>query len=351
MIVRDEARCLARCLESVRGVADQIVVVDTGSTDQTVEIARSFGAEVHPFAWCDDFSAARNESLRHAKGAWVFNLDADEVFFPNTAKVLFSLIRRHPTCRAFRPLMVSDTSNSIQNARVFRREGVTFRYRIHEQPVFQGRIIESLPAPELKFWHDGHTEAVKEEKGKRERNLRIAKLDVETYPGDAHALMSYLWALMDIDPTSEDVVNVGHDVRTRFGMRDERSTFLLFRAHRARGEEAKAQAILQETFDAGLRHRYFMFEQAKYLAAHSRFAEALNLLDEALAVSPEADGNPEALTRVLMGLRGFALEGLLRFDESLAQYRQVLSLDPADRNAGAGLKRVEEKLRLLRTLS
>ena len=63
MIVRDEEENLANCLESVRGVFDEIVVVDTGSQDRTVEIARSFGARVFDFPWVDDFAAARNEAL------------------------------------------------------------------------------------------------------------------------------------------------------------------------------------------------------------------------------------------------------------------------------------------------
>jgi hypothetical protein len=77
MIVRDEEQNLADCLESVRAFADQIVVVDTGSTDATVEVALAHGAEVHHFDGCDDFAAARNESLRHARSRWILWLDAD----------------------------------------------------------------------------------------------------------------------------------------------------------------------------------------------------------------------------------------------------------------------------------
>lgn len=77
MIVKDEAEHLPRCLESCAGLFDEIVVVDTGSTDDTKEIAQSFGAKVFDFEWCDDFAAARNESLRHATGEWMMWLDAD----------------------------------------------------------------------------------------------------------------------------------------------------------------------------------------------------------------------------------------------------------------------------------
>ena len=93
LIVRNEEQTLGRCLDSVRGLANEIMVVDTGSTDGTREIAAAHGARVFHFPWCDDFAAARNESLRHATGQWVLWLDADEYFDqPNLEKVK-SLVR------------------------------------------------------------------------------------------------------------------------------------------------------------------------------------------------------------------------------------------------------------------
>ncbi|MBV8129996.1 MAG: glycosyltransferase [Planctomycetaceae bacterium] len=82
MIVKDKQDNLPHCLESVRGLFDETVVVDTGSTDRTVGIARSFGANVFDFAWIDDFAAARNEALAHATGDYAFWLDADDVVDP-----------------------------------------------------------------------------------------------------------------------------------------------------------------------------------------------------------------------------------------------------------------------------
>jgi glycosyltransferase involved in cell wall biosynthesis len=79
MIVKDEEACLARCLDSVRDVVNEIVIVDTGSHDNTVSIAQSYGAKIFYHAWDDNFSAARNVSLDQATGEWIFILDADEV--------------------------------------------------------------------------------------------------------------------------------------------------------------------------------------------------------------------------------------------------------------------------------
>ena len=82
MIVKNEEATLAHSLESVRPLVDEMVIVDTGSTDATIDIAKGFGANIHHFKWRDDFAAARNESLKHCKGEWALILDADEAIDP-----------------------------------------------------------------------------------------------------------------------------------------------------------------------------------------------------------------------------------------------------------------------------
>jgi glycosyltransferase involved in cell wall biosynthesis len=82
MIVKNEEECLARCLGSVRSLADEMIVVDTGSADRTKDIARVFGAKVYDFEWTESFAEARNYSLSKASGDWIFALDADEVVSP-----------------------------------------------------------------------------------------------------------------------------------------------------------------------------------------------------------------------------------------------------------------------------
>ena len=92
MIVRDEEENLPHGLESVRDVFDEIVVVDTGSTDRTFEIARSFGARAFDFVWVDSFSADRNEALSHTTGYYAFWLDSDDVVEPPEKEKLLALL-------------------------------------------------------------------------------------------------------------------------------------------------------------------------------------------------------------------------------------------------------------------
>jgi tetratricopeptide (TPR) repeat protein len=93
-IVKNEEASLPQCLSSVKDVVDEMVVLDTGSTDRTAEVAKSFGARVEFFEWCNDFSAARNYALQFVRGQWVLVLDADEVLVPEIVPHLREAMQR-----------------------------------------------------------------------------------------------------------------------------------------------------------------------------------------------------------------------------------------------------------------
>jgi glycosyltransferase involved in cell wall biosynthesis len=94
MIVKNEAATLPKCLNSVRKVVDEMVVLDTGSIDRTPNIAQQLGAKVHHFKWCNDFSAARNAALKYVTGDWILVLDADETLTPAIVPQLREAIAR-----------------------------------------------------------------------------------------------------------------------------------------------------------------------------------------------------------------------------------------------------------------
>jgi glycosyltransferase involved in cell wall biosynthesis len=135
LITKNEERFLGRCLASIRELAHQIVVVDTGSTDRTVEIAREHGAEVSSFEWCDDFSAARNAALARATGDWILALDADEELPADQHGNLLKLMGE-TSAMAFR-LPMMDAGREEEGVsylpRLFRNApGLFFAGRIHE---------------------------------------------------------------------------------------------------------------------------------------------------------------------------------------------------------------------------
>ena len=96
MIVKNEEKDIARCLSSVKPIVDEMVVIDTGSSDSTKDIAKAFGAKVYDFDWGDDFAEARNYSISMAEGDWIFVMDADEAISPNDYNYFRQIVGQRP---------------------------------------------------------------------------------------------------------------------------------------------------------------------------------------------------------------------------------------------------------------
>jgi tetratricopeptide (TPR) repeat protein len=200
LIVRNEAVILARCLDAVRGVADEIVVYDTGSTDGTIALARAHGARVVEGQWHDDFALARNAALAACRGTWVLHVDADDVL-TGDGGALRRLLRHAATdVDAFlieiENLVDDGTGRSYTNraCRVFRRDRGRWQGRIHEQVVASrpARALRTSPAAlPVRLLHSGYLGGEMERQDKVARNVRIAEAALaETAAGpDAELLL------------------------------------------------------------------------------------------------------------------------------------------------------------------
>jgi tetratricopeptide (TPR) repeat protein len=192
MIVKNEEANLAACLGPVRGLVDEIVVVDTGSVDCTREIASEFGARLFDFPWCDDFSAARNESLRHARGDWVFWLDADDRLDEANGKKLELLLGALAEPAAYYMTVLGDESQKypgIPHLRLFKLgPDVRWQYRVHEQ-IVPSLLRRGYPLCEtdVVIRHTGYR-SVEIMRQKWERNLRLLLMDIAEYPNDSPTL-------------------------------------------------------------------------------------------------------------------------------------------------------------------
>ena len=196
LIAKNEAKNLPRCLESVRGVADEVVVVDTGSTDDTVAVAERLGARVAHFAWCDDFAAARNEAIRHARGQWILMLDADELLTREARSKLRGLLQ-DDRFQAFlinirSPLKDTRGQAAVINAwpRLFRnRPEIRYEGRVHEQlsPSI-ARLGGAVAATDLVIEHRGYHQDFTDQKAKQARNLALLRAQLAETPDDAMTL-------------------------------------------------------------------------------------------------------------------------------------------------------------------
>jgi tetratricopeptide (TPR) repeat protein len=187
MIVKDEEEMLPRCLAAARPAVDEIVVVDTGSTDRTVEIAESFGARVLHHEWNGSFSDARNVSLDAATGDWVIYLDADEVLVEEDAAGLHALTGR--VWREAFALVETNYTGDIEDGtamthnalRMFRnRPEYRFKGRLHEQMAYAlpGYLSERIEYTQLRIEHYGYLGVVRDSKDKSRRNLELLQQQV-----------------------------------------------------------------------------------------------------------------------------------------------------------------------------
>ncbi|MEI7742751.1 MAG: glycosyltransferase [Chloroflexota bacterium] len=193
MIARDEERVLGECLRSVRPWVDEIVLVDTGSTDRTVEIAREHGAKVHHFPWIDDFAAARNASIEHATGEWILWMDADDTIPEECGKRLHDVVFQTEErttgfiLQVHFPAAPGDPAMTVvDHVKLFRNlPELRFTGRIHEQILGSiNRMGGRVERTDLHVVHSGYDHSPEGQKTKRERDLRILALEQREHPDD-----------------------------------------------------------------------------------------------------------------------------------------------------------------------
>ncbi|MBK8801467.1 MAG: glycosyltransferase family 2 protein [Fibrobacteres bacterium] len=193
LIARDEQDNLPRCLRSLVGVVDGICLVDTGSTDSTLAIARSFGAQVQSIPWEDDFAKARNASLEIADGDWVLQVDADEELDPRCAMDLRAALSSDEWCHLVEVELRDGTAQSgkVLLPRLFRlHPRIRYRRALHESVL---ESLEELGAPppgasRIRLIHHGYTPESVASRSKHERNLRILRKVRESGEADAYDL-------------------------------------------------------------------------------------------------------------------------------------------------------------------
>lgn len=207
MMMKNEAHNLRRCLDSIKWV-DEICIVDTGSTDDSIEIAREYGAKIMESPWRDDFSFHRNQSASLASGDWLLLIDCDEQLFmddPRRFKIFLSSLGDDINAVAIqmRDIITGREPMIFNPVRVFRAGKVKYEKAVHNEPVFEG------PAPlypDAYFHHYGYDLTPEEWKVKQERTIPLLKKRLELDPEDkrAHFFLSQSLAQVgDIDGAIE----------------------------------------------------------------------------------------------------------------------------------------------------
>jgi tetratricopeptide (TPR) repeat protein len=346
MIVKNEEHNLPDCLAAVAGLVDEIVVVDTGSSDRTREMAGRLGARVFDFPWVDDFAAARNESRRHATGDWIFWLDADDrVDEVNRSRLrtLFSAPPEEDRACSMRTevLLPSGSTTAMDHVRLFRNDPrICWKYRVHEQLLFgTAWLADSARKTDVVIQHLGYQDgAVMMRKG--ERNLRMLEMDHRDDPGDPVVCFNLGWTYLGLGRFADALPCLQRSLqRSAPTLSIVRRLYpLLVKAHRELGQYQQAATICAEgrkrypddrdllAQDERLRAVLAqLFVQARDFHRAGAFERAEALYRQVLVADP---GQVQTLY-----LLGAACDAQGKVDEAEASLRQAVQLAPDNADA------------------
>ena len=329
MIARDEAAFLGQCLQSVAGLVDEIVVVDTGSSDDTVTVARRAGARVFSQAWDDDFSKARNRSIAEAKGEWILVLDCDEVLAVQDHARLRQLLAGRDA-DAYR--MTTRNYSKEEN----RSGWVPCRGEIPEEKGYPGYF----PTTKVRLWRNRRDVCFV---GAVHELVEPTLLQAGMALGDC-LVPVYHYGHVEKERGADHYLEVG-ERKVRDNPDDLRARYELAIAYRnaERFDEALAsiETVVARTADAGEEARSYLQEdlvllvRAEVLGRLRRADEALAAYDEILARFPVSF---EALNN-----RGLLLEQFGRLDEARQCYMRGVELAPDNRILADNFKRLQRK--------
>lgn len=360
MIVKNEEQVLGRCLDSVRHFIDEIIVVDTGSTDGTVEIAKRYTDKLYTFEWINDFSAARNEALKHATGKWILVMDADEYFEKaEIQKLVKQLEAIEPDPGIIYNLSIISflgtknnlTTNETSVGRVFgNRLGIRYTRPIHEQPVSQrGLQMKSAQLP-VRLNHSGYAEETIRQKNKHQRNLDIFK-QLEAEKGLSaydHMQLANQYAMMNNHEQALSHLDIAIKYPKELGAAYKQVLFTKIQILINQGRLAKAFKFFEEYLTAYAVHPDMMTvkgiilmnigltEQAKVLF-HRAVDEAERL---AALQQPIAIVSPDMAMRLPLYQLAYLYEKEQDDRQAIYYYTKIIAGNPKDVDAISKLMRL-----------
>ena len=352
MIVKNEAENLPNCLESVVGIMDQIVIVDTGSEDATVEVAKSFGAEVYHFDWIDDFSAARNVSLEHASKDYIIWLDGDDVISPDQAKRLLELKLHMPKekNRAYFLKIFNEMGGTADfvasQLRVFPNlPELRFRRRVHEQIIFaiNEAGIETSNV-DIAINHLGYGMGAQEIKYERNRPLLLKELDDN--PHD-HEILYFLCRNYYLNGEYEQALEWGEKALTEVRKHGKSIWYFHIKSKVAHvylksGASEKALSMFKELLNENKDDPVNHYSYGQALIVSERFEEAEKYYKYFLKNKEKiaTDSFPVSVPKLELAAHnhlGHIYDKLGKNENAIESYKKALTIDAESERARKNL--------------
>lgn len=305
MIVRDNESTIRPALDSIRPWVDEMVVVDTGSNDRTRQIAEELGARVFNFAWCESFSAARNESLRHAQGEWVFWMDSDDTISPVNGRRLQELVGNSiPTQVMGFVLQVhcpgppaSDECDLtvVDHVKVFRNDpALRFEGRIHEQilPAInrrQGKVEWT----DIFVEHSGYDHSPAAQERKKARDLRLLHLELSDQPDHPFTLFNLGMTYAHTGAPAEAIPYLHRSIELSDPQDSHvrKAYALLVHALKDLERLDEALSICDKAIEMYPRDLELRFRRGVLLHTAGRLADAREVYQSVLTIEPERKFN------------------------------------------------------------
>ncbi len=291
MICKNEEKKIARCISSVKEKVDEIVVIDTGSTDQTIDIVKMLGAKVFEIPWEDDFSKAKNYAISKSQGDWIIFLDADEYLMPSHLKYLRNYVleaENGGNDSIFVEIVNLEEEkvlSTFKTLRIFKNHcNIRFKGRIHESLTKKDGKLNALNFTEpLSVLHDGYSKEAMKEKNKIDRNLEMLLKEYEINPNSSdlcHYLMDTYYAKGDLEQTwlfGKKVL--AYDNGNLFGIKQITYRRLLDIGYKLKKEHEEIKKIYEEAIACDGDYPDFDYKYAFYLYKQDEYDQAINYLN------------------------------------------------------------------------
>jgi glycosyltransferase involved in cell wall biosynthesis len=297
MIVRNEERFLEGCLHSIRDVVDEIVIGDTGSTDRTPDIVRDFGARLYHIPWNDDFSAARNQVLEQARGAWILSIDADERLRP-ISRSQIELFLEDPSHIAYYALMYPMSRwTGMWVIRLFRNDPLIRFNGIFHETLWEGlqkaRFTDTkeIGFSELILDHLGYDI---DQSDKLRRNLSLLLREIERNPKNA-----YIWTHLGMvyedlgeDSRAEEAWKRAIDiVRKKEGIESHETYAYIRYIEWGRRHEKPVSGLLEEVMACSRNDPHLYWLKGRLLMDATHYDEAIPFFERLILWGEKRDFN------------------------------------------------------------
>ena len=302
-IAKNEAENLAKSIKSLKNQVNEIVVVDTGSTDNTIVVARRLGARVYSFPWQDDFSKARNFALSKAKGEWLVLLDADEYFTAKTAGNIRQVIRQAQQADGLLIQMVNydvdkeEIQDYFYQLRIVcNQQGLHYEGKIHEElKLSDGKSMKFLRIPPemLEIYHIGYASSVSRQK--LERNLRLLQQALDNGKSEADLARYFCDCYLGLGDMEKCTYYGWLDVKkgrqsVNFGSRCHRGLMAYYGGRNDGESISKRRQLAEISVEQYPEVPDFWAEYSECLYQTGEYAQAIAAMEKALELMQDYHG-------------------------------------------------------------